>query len=166
MAITNFSLDDKYNKKHLRNARNTSNYIFNCGGYALNTYSWYVPRDDYHKYNSGFYGYDDIDEEMSIEDQEREEQKAILQILSEFFDTRIINNLDELQPDEYAFAFRIGVISNDFHFIKRANNGHWYEKRGMTPIHRVSKKYVFSAIWNNSPECQYCGNIFLFAKKK
>lgn len=37
------AVSDFRNEKRTRNQRNTANRFFNCGGYALETYNWFVP---------------------------------------------------------------------------------------------------------------------------
>ena len=38
---------DFLNSDNKRNESNTSELLYNCGGYALETYSWYYPYDSY-----------------------------------------------------------------------------------------------------------------------
>ena len=41
----NIDYDDFFNIKRTRNEENTDIEYYNCGGYALETYSWYCPFD-------------------------------------------------------------------------------------------------------------------------
>ena len=36
---------DYLNSNNYRNINNTSITLYNCGGYALNTFNWYCPRN-------------------------------------------------------------------------------------------------------------------------
>ena len=38
---------DLFNNERARNIHNTDTYFYNCAGYALGTFSWYQPYDDY-----------------------------------------------------------------------------------------------------------------------
>ena len=49
--------DDPFNKNNKRNVRNTERNTYNCGGYALGTFSWYCPHDENDE-KSGRWGYD------------------------------------------------------------------------------------------------------------
>lgn len=153
--------EDAFNKEKTRNIHNTYPYEYNCGGYALETFSWYRPcyAEEEHVV---IWGDDknglDYDEETEIT------EMAITVMLKEFNDLRIINNLKELCENEYAIAFRIGCGCNDFHFMKRHRNGHWSEKCGGRNIHPVLKKDVFAKQWYNGYDT-YSGKLILFAKK-
>ena len=45
MFFTFIGFDPK-NSNHLRNINNTDKFDYNCGGYALGTFSWYTPFDE------------------------------------------------------------------------------------------------------------------------
>ncbi len=40
-----FRNSDPLNSERLRKVNNTPRYYYNCGGYALNCFSWYVPNE-------------------------------------------------------------------------------------------------------------------------
>lgn len=147
--------DELRNRDHSRNRSNTKMLTYNCAGYALETFNWYVPVPagtdvEYFEWGS----FEEIERNaMSFE--------FVSQILADFDDVRLIPSLDCLRSDEYAFAFRVGV--DDFHFVKRGRNGQWYAKRGPGPICRMSEESVFKSAWENG---RYNGAIFLFAKKR
>lgn len=140
-----------YKNIMLKNTRRSS---FNCGGYALETFDWYCP--------SYLYGY-----LRTKEEKERFSAKAVRYMLDEFDDLRVINDVDELKDDEYAIAFRVGY--DDFHYVKRADNGVWYHKSGGNPkIRRMKKDIVFGEEWVNplDSSCTYDSKVVLFAKGK
>ena len=136
--------DDPFNIAKERNTRNTNRGEYNCGGYALGCYSWYCP----------------------FAHQVRDFEKNVNQILKDFRNTRLINNIQDLMPNEYMVAFRLS--SDDFHFMKRAKNGIWREKRGgQSEIRIVPKSVVFGEVWSpHRYDKGYRGEIALFAVKE
>lgn len=125
---------------------------FNCGGYALDTFTWYNPC----------YGFDYFFDSEEENDKKIDFLSEIM--LEEFPDMRRIDSPDEVGKNEYVIAFRItqSIFDFDFHFIRRGRNGVWYEKMGARMgINRVSKEEVFAPSWKN----KYFGKIAFFAKK-
>lgn len=134
--------------------KNTNRRSFNCGGYALETFDWYCPTHL-------------LSNLETKEERERYSRKAVRYMLEEFDDLRVINDLNELEDNEYAIAFRVGY--DDFHYVKRADNGVWYHKSGGNPkIRRMKKDVVFGKEWVNPLDrfCTYDSEIVLFAKGK
>lgn len=125
--------------------------LYNCGGYALNTFSWYCP------YNKGtawsalaeYYG---IEQLLDL---------TINYMIEEFGNNlRVINDIKELKENEYAIAYRASEY--DFHYVKRASNGNWFHKRGGSGhIDRMKKEEVFSNCWVG----EYDSRVCLLAKK-
>ena len=155
--VTNFH-DDGFNKNKARNRNNTDIRSFNCGGWALNTFSWYRPTifgDNIRCWGDDYY------QNMTDKQAFNITLKAVNAMLREFPDLRVIEHLKELNKDEYAIAFRIGKDIDDFHYCKRAKNGHWTHKMGGLCIEKITKKEVFAPVWLDG----YCGFIVLFAKK-
>lgn len=149
---------DPYNKQRTRNIHNTPHREFNCGGYALNTMSWYVPLRGF-----GYAYKNQLENKLKI--------AALVEAMClEFDDLREIHDVKELQKDEYAIALRITPASeyvHDFHFMRRGDNGVWYQKQGNTHgIKAVPKDVVFSACWYADEMTSYMGEIALLAKKK
>lgn len=137
--------DDPYNTKNLRNIRNTDTWDYNCGGFALGTFSWYEPMSE-------VAGYDYRRDYLSA---------CVSVLLEEFSDLRMIIDISDLHKDEYAIAFR--ASADDFHFLKRGDNGKWYHKRGSSPrIETIPTNEVFTTAWYDD----YDSPIILFAKKK
>ena len=104
---------DFFNKLGTRNAQNTRVFEYNCGGYALNTFSWYCPHN---------IGSDRYYSSYTEKGMQKTTQNAVAFMLKEFSDLRVIKDIKELAQDEYAIAFRIGGVNgvHDFHFMKRA----------------------------------------------
>ena len=136
--------DDPFNIAKERNTMNTDREEYNCGGYALGCYSWYCP-----------FGYQVTDFEENVN-----------QILKDFSNVRRIENSQDLLPDEYMVAFRLSP--SDFHFMKRAKNGTWREKRGsQSEIRIVPKSVVFGEVWSpHRFDNGYRGEIAFFAVKE
>jgi hypothetical protein len=157
--ITRTNSADFFNKLGIRNAQNTRTWEYNCGGYALNTFSWYCPHNETNRYYSSY----------NERGMKKTTQNAVAFMLAEFSDLRVIKDIKELAQDEYAIAFRIGGVNgtHDFHFMKRAKNGRWYHKAGGLNIESIKKEEVFSEEWKTGWFCKnlYRGELVLFAKK-
>lgn len=152
------SVDDQFNLNHKRNLRNTNKRHYNCAGYALGTFSWYCPHDEKDE-DGNWFGYDYGFE--SNEEAWRKTMYAVAQMIRDFSNRglRIINKVDELHGNEYAFAFRLSA-DGDFHYIKRNLIGQWYHKRGASlDIDRMTTDEVFNTRWCG----RYNGPIILMA---
>ena len=126
--------------------RNEFRGIYNCGGYALNTFNWYYISET-------IFGVSNSDEAV-----ERYADSIVRDFNGK---VRIIQGIEELINDEYAVAFR--TRNGDFHFCKRDDSGNWRHKRGGTPtLHRITKAELFSEQWPGG----YDSRIVLFAVKK
>lgn len=131
--------------------RNGDYWEYNCGGFALGTFNWFLPHSfmSYRSYLRTIGGY--------------EETKVLAATIPEILkvsDTiRRIDSMDELKQDEYAIAYR--VCSDDFHF-RLCYNGEWYEKMGDGNIHKISAHTIFTDCWFGG----YDSAVVLFAEKK
>lgn len=138
------NIKDFLNQDKERNIKNTDKGSYNCGGYALGTFSWYVP---YSKRDTWVYP-------IPLE-------KLIEQMLKDFPNLRMIDNINEVQKNEYAIAFRKG--DGDFHYMKKAKNGRWYNKRGCSyKIETLTQEEVLDKNWYN----WYDEPITLFAMRE
>lgn len=155
--VVNFVNKDQFNKKNCRNRENTCDREYNCGGWALNTFSWYRPTQ------SVFFSRWGTDDKTPLAQTKMMDItiQSVVCMIQEFQDLRVITHLKELKEDEYAIAFRIGSLVNDFHYCKRSKNGHWTHKMGGGSIRPIAKKEVFAENWFG----EYCGHLVLFAKK-
>lgn len=149
-----FEKRDPFNNQNRRNGFNTDRDDYNCGGFALGTYSWYIPDPDGSWF--GFRCYD-LDEE----DMEEVTVRAVEKMLLDFPDLRVISTLAEIQANEYGIAFRVSS-DGDFHFCKQFTGNLWYHKPGRSKIRSITEEEVLSADWYG----RYDGKLFLFAKKK
>lgn len=138
----------------MRKKRKVNQGDYNCGGYALETYDWYRPSDD-----CFFdYGIDEMDEATMLE----QTQKCVDYMLNQFKGLlRVIQGTWELKENEYMIAFKIDANGeNDFHYMKRGNNGQWYHKMGGCPIRRIKKEKVFKEYWIFNSITYYGKTVF------
>lgn len=144
MFCHGYENDDPFNIAKERNTKNADRNEYNCAGYALGCYSWYCP----------------------FAHQVRDFEKNVNQILKDFPNVRKIESSQDLLPDEYMIAFRLSP--DDFHFMKRAKNGVWREKRGsQSEIRIVPKSVVFGEVWSpHRYDGGYRGKIAFFAVKE
>lgn len=148
---------DYYNLRG-RNSRNTDLDDYNCGGFALGTFNWYLPYASWSETTDNLY----FRRHMNTD--------AIVRYYANYilldFGNRIreIKSVEELKVGERAIAFRAGV--DDFHFCVRGKNGVWYHKPGRNTIRRIKRSEVFAEEWV-SPDhfVVYDSEIILFALK-
>lgn len=150
-----FVNDDPFNENNFRNVDNTSKFLYNCAGFALETFSWYLPTE--------VEWYCSINlRRLTSKAIKKRTGKAVLQMLLDFPDMRIIHSLNELESEEYAIAFRFAP-NRDFHYMKRIEENHWVHKMGSSSyIYEVEDCDVFSEEWYG----KYTGPIILFAKRR
>lgn len=138
---------DWFNREGRRNVYNTDIDFYNCGGFALGTYSWYTP------YSRHFEKEDMID--LIVESiQEGYSYEEITSEILNHFEKQMLKDFDNLRPvaaeyvekeNEELIAFRIfydieffdfdevDFFDFDFHYrVKR--KGNWLEKCGDGPI--------------------------------
>jgi len=150
-SVRDFS-EDLFNTNNLRNEDNTYMSDYNCGGYALGTFSWYCPSEDEDAWG--------MFEHRSQEEMEVLTAECVAVMLDDFKDLRLIESMDDLRKGEYAIAFRVSS-DGDFHYVKQFYGKWWRHKRGSGQIFRMSEADVFNTIWCG----RYDGPLVLFAKK-
>jgi hypothetical protein len=158
-----FYLDDPFNKLNNRSMKNTKRNTFNCGGYALGTFSWYCPHNPEDEKFDSWYGrcYD-----YGFENREEAWTKTMYAVSKMVLDfegkLRMITDLSQLQKSERVVAFRLSS-DGDFHYIKKCSNGRWQHKCGSSfPIHQMTQYEVFNTEWCG----RYDGPVILLAIKK
>ena len=161
MAIKN-SVKDIRNLSIDENAPDQFGY--NCGGFALGTFDWYRP---YSYEEDGYIFEFDEDEFGSWYDY----NEWLLNVtVSHMLDTidglRLIENVSKLKENEYAIAYRVGAEIEDFHYMRRSDEGRWFEKQGWDSIHEVDENYVYADKWELTPWEFYDSDLILFAKVK
>lgn len=150
--------EDPFNKNNNRNIRNTPKRNYNCGGYALGTFSWYCPHAEEDDAQMGRHNYSfDAQEEAWIKT-----MYAVSKMVLDFEgNLRMIKTLDQLHKEtERVVAFRLSS-DGDFHYIKKDKNGWHHKCGGSRYIRYMSEHDVFNTKWNN----HYDGPIVLLAIK-
>ena len=117
---------DPLNKRGSRNIRNTDKADYNCGGYALGTFSWYLPSRTREEYT-------DIMGHADIGDMDTALTLAAEAIVSELPGWSIVPFALVMErkysPKDYeVVAMRFCYY--DFHFWKLGRNWNWYDKMG------------------------------------
>ena len=145
---------DPYNKKSKRNEKNTSQYDYNCGGYAFKTFSWLHPTEDYETNNYS----------KCKNAYQRAKVRAICvaSLIKTVPNLRLIKRNDPIADDEYRVAFRLADF--DFHFLREEKDGTWTHKAGSTEI-SVFEGNPFGRRWMRADGAYYYGKIVLFAVK-
>ena len=155
---------DPYNHSNSRNIKNTSKAVYNCGGYALNLFAWYcpwgldVPEDETPLARAYWGGECFGDDEMFVPT-----MRCVQNMLAEIPTLRLLTSInDDIKDNEYMLAFRISY-DGDFHFVKRADSGIWYHKRG--GCKDIEIMYASEVI-----DCEWCGRyngpLVFFANTK
>lgn len=145
---------DIYNINGKRTNRNVENWQFNCGGYALETYSWICPYDTEEDSDRLF---DDWYSDMSSDEKLEETVEWMLERVP---DLRRVNGVEDLEDDEYLIAYKCG--RSDFHYCKRLPNGQWWHKMGSSRTRRIAEHKVYSDTWLGG---KYDSETAFFAKK-
>ena len=139
---------------------------YNCGGYALGTYDWFVP------YSCSYldeYLEDDVEKFWresghDINDYNVMAERCINEMIYYFNGKlREIKKVSDAKADERVIAFRFGA--GDFHFMIKGRKGHqWHSKMGVNnSIDTFSEEYVMSdPDWGNI----YLSDTYLMAMSK
>lgn len=157
-------VNDPYNMSNTRNIRNIDKAYYNCGGYALNLFSWYCPWDEdasetetplARAYWDG--DYFEPDELFAPT------MRCVQNMLAEIPTLRLLTGInDDIRSNEYMLAFRISY-DGDFHFAKRASNGVWYHKQGGSEyIRKIAINELLNTAWCD----RYDGPLVFFANTK
>ena len=117
---------DPLNMLGLRNIRNTDKADYNCGGYALGTFSWYLPSRTREEYTDimGYADIGDMDTALTL---------AAEAIVNELLGWSIIPLALVMErkysPKDYEVV-ALRFCFYDFHFWKLGRNWNWYDKMG------------------------------------
>lgn len=122
---------DPYNSSNSRNIKNTPKAVYNCGGYALNLFSWYCPwGEDVSETETPLARAYWADDYFDNDELFAPTMRCVQNMLAEIPTLRLLTGInDPIKDNEYMLAFRISY-DGDFHFAKRACNGVWYHKQG------------------------------------
>lgn len=117
---------DPFNTLGLRNVNNTTKRYYNCGGYALGTFSWYWlgRTEEEHNKIMRYAGDEDWDNALKL---------ATEAIINELPGWSVVP-LDliierKYSPKEYEVV-AMRLCSYDYHFWKLGRNWNWYDKMG------------------------------------
>lgn len=183
--------EDFLNSYKTRNEKNTAEIEYNCGGYALKTFSWFYPYDTGGEYceilnmpeNKTLYGRTDYIIYLLEQGYKKDEIQNILLkndkkfMLSLFHDSlRELESPRETLDDEELIAYRICLnieninheeydedsIYEDFHFLV-FRDGVWKHKPGSREI-EIFNGNLYKP-WYSSLDLIYDGPIIFFAKK-
>lgn len=141
-----------------RNAENTDNEEYNCGGYAMGTLTWILLDSFEYRDDREIWDDEEFAEEIANE---------CVDEIVDYFEglVRTINDFSELKNDEYAVLFRISYDDDgyidDYHFIKRHHDGHFTHKPGRSPV----QDYIgdpLKGVWEHS-FVDYNSKIHIFA---
>ena len=129
---------------------------FNCGGFALGTYDWYIPQSWHCIFEDDY-----DDEEQYTQDFDELVTDCTNDILEDFSgQIRLIKREEDANKGEIVVFFRLA--DDDFHFILKSGNK-YFQKRGSTPcLEETTKEEVYSNEWND----RYNSRIVIFARKK
>ena len=138
-------LYDPFNVHGLRNITNTSKRFYNCGGYALGTFSWYWPGRTEEEH-------DEIMEYAEAEDWENALGLAAEAIIGELPGWKLIELEAVMEraysPEKYEIV-AMRFCDFDFHFWKLGRNWNWYDKMGGAGwIDRHAFTEVLARRWN------------------
>lgn len=119
-------IGDPFNTLGLRNINNTIKRRYNCGGYALGTFSWYWPgrTKEEHAKIMEYAGDEDWDNALKLA------TEAIINELSGW--SVVPFNLimeRKYSPKEYEVV-AMRFCDYDYHFWKLGRNWNWYDKMG------------------------------------
>lgn len=117
---------DPFNMLGSRNIRNTDKADYNCGGYALGTFSWYWPGCTEEEYDAIMWY-------AEIEDWDKALELAAKAIVDELPDWSVVPiglvMERKYSPKDYEIV-AMRFCCYDFHFWKLGRNWSWYDKMG------------------------------------
>lgn len=162
--FSTYAQTDPFNRNGKRNRSNTDTDAYNCGGFALSTYSWYVPYRSDEQMNI-YDRWDNI--QMCLDVAEDADNTAdridaretvhicvvsllnlfVKRILEDFPSVRRVQTFEEIKPNERIILFRIGA--DDFHFIVSFDHKHWWHKYGCNYIEELCEDEVLDTEWAN-----------------
>lgn len=150
-------------------------YHFNCGGFALGNYEWYLPSS----FPTEEYLWEAEEEDEMIEEviklqddfyngviDHYEACTAIGEIYMNSMckDLRFVRRIEsesELKEGEYLVAFKAAI--SDFHYARKLTNGRWFHKMGGCDIEEITEDKVLGSEWWRDMCCDYDGDLFFMA---
>lgn len=136
---------------------------FNCGGFALGTYDWYLPYADEDQWEEWWY--DEVKEQTEDYNEWCDLMAdRYIRFMERDRVCREIRTEDELRPGEYLVLFR--ASPGDFHYARRLSNGEWWHKMGYKDIEQISEDKACGDRWWRNLEEEYGGRTRLLAVKQ
>ena len=157
--------EDEYNVNGKRNRKNTEKDQYNCGGYALETFSWVLPCEDEDEC-SELYDFDMWEYDYDEDDFNESAERGAEWMLNNVPNLRRVDSPDvKLEENEWLIGFKVGAGTGDgdFHYIKRTPSGRFYHKPGGSYVRRMGKKEALSDNWCDG---RYTSRTIWFARKK
>lgn len=162
--FSTYAQTDPFNRNGKRNRSNTDTDAYNCGGFALSTYSWYVPyrsdeQMDIYDCWANIQMWLDVAEDADNTADRIDARETVRicvvsllnlfvkRILEDFPSVRRVQTFEEIKPDERIILFRIGA--DDFHFIVSFDHKHWWHKYGWNYIEELCEDEVLDTEWAN-----------------
>lgn len=162
--FSTYAQTDPFNRNGKRNRSNTDTDAYNCGGFALSTYSWYVPyrsdeQMDIYDCWANIQMWLDVAEDADNTADRIDARETVRicvvsllnlfvkRILEDFPSVRRVQTFEEIKPDERIILFRIGA--DDFHFIVSFDHKHWWHKYGCNYIEELCEDEVLDTEWAN-----------------
>ena len=136
---------DPLNMRGSRNIRNTDKADYNCGGYALGTFSWYLPSRTREEYTDimGHADIGDMDTALTLA------AEAIVNELPGWSVVPLALVMErKYSPKDYEVV-ALRFCYYDFHFWKLGRNWNWYDKMGDC---RQINRHAFNDVrhkWND-----------------
>lgn len=117
---------DPLNMLGSRNIRNTDKADYNCGGYALGTFSWYLPSCTREEYTDimGYADIGDMDTALTLA------SEAIVNELPGWSIVPFALVMERKYSPKAYEVVAMRFCRYDFHFWKLGRNWNWYDKMG------------------------------------
>ncbi len=109
MFFCEYSWHDPFNKENKRNIGNSDKWKYNCGGYALGTFSWYCPYHSQQENDEYF----DWDNDKTDE----ERLKLCVTTMLEDFPNLLVITKEEIHKYRNYEIIAFKVCETDFHYI-------------------------------------------------
>ena len=144
---------------------------YNCGGFALGTFEWYVPSSYGNVWDDNL-----TTEQLEVQDIRSDFyynklfHRDACDKIADYFIKSMCNDLigireikfeSELKSNEYLVAFKASI--EDFHYARKLSNGRWFHKMGCEEIEEIDEWQVYSDKWWSNMHCQYGGKLRLLA---
>lgn len=144
-ATSLLTLNEDYNLNLSTEVSERSGWDYNYMGFAIGTYEWEDLYNFKYTYESEYEDEEEIWEArnevcMSCAD----ELVTLHEIDEKYPKMRVVRNENDLRDNEYLIAMR--MAEEDFHFMRRMDDGRWFEKCGPNILRECTDK-VYNDSW-------------------